>query len=96
MNYRIKKISGDASFREFFRLKKGSKTSIIVRANKEKFKNLIAYLIINKILKKNGIIVPKLISNHYHNNMIEISDLGEKSFYDIVLKKKINLVTIKI
>ena len=88
MNYRLKKISGDASFREFFRLKKGGKTSIIVRANKEKFKNLICYIIINKILKKNGISVPKLISNHYQNNIIEISDLGEKSFYDIVLKKK--------
>ena len=41
MNYRLKKISGDASFREFYRLKKGNKTSIIVQANKEKFKNLI-------------------------------------------------------
>ena len=52
MNYRLKKISGDASFREFYRLKKGNKTSIIVQAKKEKFKNLISYAIINKILKK--------------------------------------------
>ena len=88
MNYRLKKISGDASFREFYRLKKGNKTSIIVRANKEKFKNLITYAIINKILEKNKINVPKLISNHYQNNMIEISDLGEKSFYDLIKKKK--------
>ncbi len=88
MNYRLKKISGDASFREFYRLKKGNKTSIIVRANKEKFKNLIIYAIINEILKKNRINVPKLISNHYQHNMIEISDLGEKSFYEMVLKKK--------
>ena len=88
MNYRIKKISGDASFREFYRLKKGNKTSIIVQANKNKFKNLIIYAIINKILKENKINAPKLISNHYQNNMIEISDLGEKSFYDKILKKK--------
>ena len=26
MNYRLKKISGDASFREFYRLKKNNKT----------------------------------------------------------------------
>ena len=39
MNYKLKKISGDASFREFYRLKKGNKTSIIAQANKEKFKN---------------------------------------------------------
>ena len=88
MNYKLKKISGDASFREFYRLKKGNKTSIIVQANKEKFKNLITYVIINKILKENKINVPKLISNYYQNNMIEISDLGEKSFYDEVIKKK--------
>ena len=88
MNYRIKKISGDASFREFYRLKKGNKTSIIVQAKKNKFKNLIIYVIINKILKENKINAPKLISNHYQNNMIEISDLGEKSFYDKILKKK--------
>ena len=36
---KLKKISGDASFREFYRLKKGNKTSIIVQANKQKFKN---------------------------------------------------------
>ena len=88
MNYRLKKISGDASFREFYRLKKGNKTSIIVQANKEKFKNLITYVIINKILRENKINAPKLISSHYQNNMIEISDLGEKSFYDKVIKKK--------
>ena len=36
MNYKLKKISGDASSREFYRLKKNKKTSIIVRANKDK------------------------------------------------------------
>ena len=41
MNYKIKKISGDASFREFYRVKKGKKTSILVFAKKEKFRNLI-------------------------------------------------------
>ena len=88
MNYRLKKISGDASFREFYRLKKGNKTSIIVQANKEKFKNLITYVIINKILRENKINAPKLISNHFQNNMIEISDLGQKTFFDMILKKK--------
>ncbi len=88
MNYKLKKISGDASFREFYRLKKGNKTSIIVQANKEKFKNLILYSIINNILNSNKINAPKLISNHYKHNIIEISDLGDKSFYDFIIKKK--------
>ena len=88
MNFKLKKISGDASFREFFRLKKGNKISIIIQANKEKFKNLIAYIVINDVLKKNKIKAPELISEHYKNNIIEISDLGNKSFYDLVIKKK--------
>ena len=88
MNYKLKKISGDASFREFYRLKKGNKNTIIVKAKKEKFRNLITYTIINKVLKENKIHAPKLISNHYKHNMIEISDLGEKSFYDVIIKKK--------
>ena len=40
MNYKIKKISGDASFREFYRLKKNNKTSIIVSAKKINIKIL--------------------------------------------------------
>ena len=88
MKYKLKKISGDASFREFYRLKKKNKTSIIVSAKKEKFKNLIVYAVVNKILNVNKIKAPKLLSNHYSNDMIEISDLGEKSFYDYVISKK--------
>ena len=88
MNYKLKKISGDASFREFYRLKKGNKTTIIVQANKEKFKNLITYAIINNILKENKINAPKLISNYYQHSIIEITDLGEKSFHNLIQKKK--------
>ncbi|MDC0903235.1 phosphotransferase [Pelagibacteraceae bacterium] len=88
MNCKIKKISGDASFREFYRLKKNNKTSIIVSAKKDKYKNLIVYSVINNILNSNKIHAPRLISNHYRNNMIEISDLGDKSFYDFIISKK--------
>tara|TARA_X000000950_G_scaffold272048_1_gene354093 strand:- start:400 stop:1362 length:963 start_codon:yes stop_codon:yes gene_type:complete len=88
MKYKLKKISGDASFREFYRLRKNNKTSIIVSVKKEKFKNLIVYAVVNKILNTNKINAPKLLSNHYKNDMIEISDLGEKSFYDYVISKK--------
>ncbi len=88
MNFKLKKISGDASFREFYRLKKDNKTSIIVSAKKDKYKNLIAYSVVNSILNSNKICAPKLISIHYKNNMIEISDLGERSFYNFIVLKK--------
>ena len=95
MKYKLKKISGDASFREFYRLKKNNKTSIIVSAKKEKFKNLAVYVVINNILNHNRINAPKLLSNHYKNDMIEISDLGKKSFYDHVISKKNKLNSYK-
>jgi len=96
MKYKLKKISGDASFREFHRLKKKNKTSIIVSAKKEKFKNLAVYAVINNVLNNNSINAPKLLSNHYKNDMIEISDLGEKSFYDHVISKKNKLNSYKL
>ena len=95
MNYKLKKISGDASFREFYRLKKNNKNSIVVFAKKEKFKNLAVYAVINNILNNNRINAPKLLSNHYKNDIIEISDLGEKSFYDHVISKKNKLNSYK-
>ena len=88
MNYKLKKISSDASFREFYRIKKNNKTSIIVFARKEKYKNLILYSIINKILNSSKIPSPQLLKSYYKDNMIEITDLGNKTFYDYIKKKK--------
>ena len=88
MQYRLKKISGDASFREFYRIQKGFKSSIIVFARKDKFKNLITYSLVNKILNINGILAPKLLSNFTNKNIIEITDLGKTSFYDFIKNKK--------
>ena len=95
MNYKIKKISGDASFREFYRVKKNKKTSIIIFAKKEKFKNLIVYCVVNNILNKHKILSPKLIKNYYQDNMIEITDFGDKSFYEFIKNKKNKLTDYK-
>ena len=88
----LKEIKGDASFRKFYRNTK--KNSIIVFANKEKLKNLLIYDSINKILIKNNIIAPKLLSQNYENNYIEIQDLGNKTIYQIFLKNKKNQYSI--
>ena len=47
----LKKIKGDASFREFYRKKGKNTNSIIVLAKKEKFKNLIIYEAINRMAR---------------------------------------------
>ena len=82
----FKEIKGDASFRKFYRNTK--KNSIIIFANIEKIKNLLIYDSINKILIKNNLIAPKLLSQNYRNNYIEIQDLGNKTIYQTFIKNK--------
>jgi aminoglycoside/choline kinase family phosphotransferase len=82
----FKKIKGDASIRKFYRNTK--KNSIIVFAKREKIKNLLIYDSINKILIKNNIIAPKLLSQNYRNNFIEIQDLGNTTIYQTFIKNK--------
>ncbi len=95
MKFKLKKIRSDASFREFFRLYKGKKTSIIVTAKKERFKNLIAYSAINKFLKTKGIHTPRLISQHFREGIMEIEDFGDKTLLDYVKQSKNKLPVYK-
>ncbi len=80
-------LSGDASFRKFYRFKNKKKT-ILVFSKKEKRKNLLIYDAINKILIKNKIKAPKLISQNYKKNLIEIQDLGNETIFDLMAKNK--------
>ena len=84
----LEKLSGDASFRKFYRHKKNK--SIIVYCKKEKFKNLIIYEAVNRFLKKNNINTPKLISENYKKNFIEIEDLGNLTGLEKYKSFKIN------
>jgi len=88
----IIRIKGDASFRTFFRKIKDDSSSIIVKATKEKKKNLIIYDAINRILIKNKILAPKLLIEKYKDNFIEIQDFGNDTVFEILKKKKINLI----
>ena len=74
MQYKIKKISGDASFREFYKIEKNSRFTILVKANKDKFRNLIIYAAINELLIKNKIKAPKLVQEYFVKNMMEIEN----------------------
>ena len=76
----LKAIKGDASFRKFFRKKNKNFSSIIVFANKEKYKNLIIYDAINKILNQNKILAPILYNQNYKKNYIESKTLVIKLF----------------
>ena len=88
MKFKILSIAGDASFRTFYRLSLNKSSKIIVLAKKEKYQNLVAYSSINKFLRNNKILTPKLYAHNYPKGIIVIEDFGDLSFYKILLKKK--------
>ena len=93
-NKNLKKLKGDASPRIFFRNKKKNSSSIIVYANKDKKLNLLIYDSINKILLKNNILAPKLLSENYSKNYIEIQDFGNETIFNLFKKRGVNKLVI--
>ena len=83
-----KKLSGDASFRSFYR----NKESVIVYCKKEKKSNLLIYDAVNKILLKNKILAPKLLFENYNKNYIAIEDFGDLTVFEKFKKKKSNKI----
>tara|TARA_B110000438_G_C15792252_1_gene641262 strand:+ start:593 stop:1555 length:963 start_codon:yes stop_codon:yes gene_type:complete len=95
MRFKKKKISGDASFRTFYRLKLSDKNKIIVYAKKEKYKNLIAYAAINQFLRSNKILAPKLYEHNYPKNMIIIEDFGDLTFNKVLARSRKKILIYK-
>ena len=86
--YKLEKIKGDASFRSFYRKIEKTKKSIIVYAPKEKVKNLLIYDAVNSLLIKNKILAPKLYTENYKKNYIEIEDFGDETVLNLLKKNK--------
>ena len=91
---KVKKLNGDASSRIFYRIKNNKTSSIIVYSNKEKKSNLLNYDSVNKILLKNKILAPMLLSKNYSKNYIEIQDFGNQTIYNLLKKRKINKIRV--
>ena len=81
---KFKKLSGDASFRQFYR----TNNSVLVYSKIQKRSNLLNYDAVNKILIKNKILAPGLISQNYKKNFIEIDDFGNKNMLDKIKSSK--------
>jgi N-acetylmuramate 1-kinase len=88
MKFKIEPITGDASFRKFYRIVLNRKSKIIVITKKDKYKNLIVYSKINKFLRENKILAPKLYDYNFSKGFIIIEDFGDLSFYKILIKTK--------
>jgi len=93
MKSKIMSIAEDASFRKFYRFILNKNSKIIVSAQKEKYKNLVAYTAINKFLRENKILTPKLLTHNYPKGIIIIEDFGDITFHKVLLRKKKKLAT---
>ena len=93
--YKLSPIAGDASHRQFYRVKLHKKSNIFVFAQKEKYKNLSAYLAINKFLRSQKILAPKLYAYNFDKGMIAIEDFGSITFHKVLLKHKNKLAIYK-
>ena len=89
---KLEKLSGDASFRFFYRKKNFKQSSVLVYCKKQKRSNLVIYDAINNILIKENLLAPKLINNKYDKNYIEIEDLGNNTVFQLFKKKKVNQI----
>ena len=83
---KLKKLSGDASFRSFYRKKNHKHSSIIVYCKKQKKSNLLIYEAINNLLIKKKLPAPKMINNYYNKNYIEIEDFGNTTIFQFLKK----------
>ena len=85
---KLKKLSGDASYRSFYRRKNLNNSSVLVYCKKQKKINLLTYDAINNLLISKNLLAPKLINHNYYKNYIEIEDFGDWTIFQIFRKKK--------
>ena len=86
----LNKLSGDASFRSFYRKKNLNNSSVLVYCKKQKKSNLLTYDAINNLLINKNLLAPKLINHNYYKNFIEIEDFGDLSVFLMFRKKNAN------
>jgi len=84
----LKKLSGDASFRSFYRKKNYKHSSIIVFCKKQKKSNLVIYEAINNLLIKKNLSAPKMINYNYKKNYLEMEDFGDLTVLKLLRRKK--------
>ena len=49
---------------------------------------MLIYDAVNKLLNRNKIIAPRLISNQYSKNFIEIEDFGDETVFNLLSRNK--------
>ena len=88
--FKLIPLSGDASFRKYYRkfIREKKLTTIIVTSKKEKYKNLLVYSAINQFLLRQNIKTPRTLFKNYKKGYIEIEDFGNTTVYKLLKKSR--------
>jgi aminoglycoside/choline kinase family phosphotransferase len=78
---RIEPASGDASFRRYFRLTRGTETYIVMDAPPDK-EALGPFVGVAQTLKGIGLNVPVILARHLEHGLLLLSDLGTRQYLD--------------
>lgn len=85
-NYQLEPVSGDASFRRYFRLKHNNASFIVMDAPPEQ-EDCVAFMNIAKRLSAIHIHVPKIIEKDLQQGFLLLGDLGNKQYLDVLTEE---------
>lgn len=74
--FTLKALTGDASFRRYFRLSTNNMTYIVMDAPPEK-ENLLSFVLISEVLQKNHVRAPKIVAQDMTKGFLLLEDFGD-------------------
>ena len=83
----LEPLTGDASFRKYFRLSIDSRSYVAVHAPPS-IEDNFSFLKIQKLLEKNSIRVPKIRADNLDFGYLLLEDLGDTHLYDCLSDQK--------
>ena len=89
-DFKIEPLFGDASGRQYFRIKFGKETAVIMKVADVKpgefgrGDSFNDFEILNEMLKKNGLNVPEILAVNRKNKVMLLEDLGDVTMFEMI------------
>lgn len=83
----ITPISGDASFRHYYRVTQGEKRYVLMDAPPKK-EDVRKYLVVSEFLGKHSYSVPHVLASDIHNGFLLLEDMGDNLFSRVIREQE--------
>lgn len=80
VDFAIKKIAGDASFRSYYRISRDGHEDLILMDAPTQFEDIKPFIKIDEILRKNGFLAPEILGIDHENGFLLLQDFGDLSY----------------